>query len=250
MKKYLVALLAITAWISCIAQEKNPPDWNNIEFEVNNPSSEYYYPRLMERYVVADTSLTLDEYYHLYYGYVFQPSYKPLLRYPESDSLDNLFSHRSSISYNTFIKASKYANELVKKSPFSLRDINLLAYTLDNLDQKEAAAREMRKLQMLQQVILSTGSGLKEKSPYYIVLPSNGDDIIGLKGLTMVKSIICSADIVFIQVSDMPKDMKKYKGFYFDISQVYKRKPEYLDEVEQPKRHMEINKTRPWELKK
>ena len=70
------------------------PRYEAIWAETANPTSPYYYPTLMSRYERGDTTLTLEDFRHLYYGYPEQPGYKPLLNSPYADSLQNIFGQK------------------------------------------------------------------------------------------------------------------------------------------------------------
>ncbi|MBQ2395013.1 MAG: DUF4919 domain-containing protein, partial [Alistipes sp.] len=54
------------------------PDNDRIKAEIENPQSQYFYPNLMARYELGDTTLTLDEFHYLYYGFAYSPKYNPL----------------------------------------------------------------------------------------------------------------------------------------------------------------------------
>lgn len=250
----LAVLICVASFCTVLARQPLTKgagvDWAKVEMEVSNSISPYYYPSLMERYAVGDTSLTFDDYYHLYYGFPSQPAYKPLMPNTTSDSLLNLFSRRTSPTYDTYEKAAILATDILAREPFNLRDINVLAYVLNKLGRSEAAAREMRKITMLDKVIRSTGSGLTKESPWFIIHLSHADDMVALMNLNLAKTIVVDAEVEFLQVQFMPDELRQYKGFYFNFAEVYRRRPDYLDNVPKPKRRMEINNTRPWEIKR
>ena len=55
--------------------EFKAPDYKQIEKEIQDKKSAFYYPNLMDRFAKNDTLMTPDEFHHLYFGYVFQPKY-------------------------------------------------------------------------------------------------------------------------------------------------------------------------------
>ena len=74
MKKFLIILTALFVVLSASAKTPN----NDLIFaNINDVNSPFYYPNLMLRYKEGKP-MSDDEYHHLYYGYAFQPSYKPL----------------------------------------------------------------------------------------------------------------------------------------------------------------------------
>ena len=74
MKRFLVILSVLFTALSVSAKT---PDNDRIFAAINNVDSPLYYPNLMLRYKEGKP-MTEEEYHHLYYGYAFQPSYKPL----------------------------------------------------------------------------------------------------------------------------------------------------------------------------
>ena len=58
--------------------QQRVPDNEEILAEIIDGESPHYYPHLMERYMAGDTTLTLDDYYYLYYGFVYDDNYRPL----------------------------------------------------------------------------------------------------------------------------------------------------------------------------
>src|ERR1700754_3390543 len=74
MKK-LLTILAIFFNSSLYAQDFTPVDRTQVEKVVTDPNSENYYPKLLKRYQEFDSTLTLEHYRLLYYGFVFQEKY-------------------------------------------------------------------------------------------------------------------------------------------------------------------------------
>ena len=63
MKRILILLLAL---LPVLAMAQRVPDNEDVLAKTIDASSPYYYPRLMERYIHGDTTLTLDDYHYLY----------------------------------------------------------------------------------------------------------------------------------------------------------------------------------------
>ena len=79
--QYILITITLTLGLASVsAAEKNnfqAPDFQAIKTETLNPDSKYYYPKLIAKFHSNDTTMTLDEYRHLYYGYMFQEDYNP-----------------------------------------------------------------------------------------------------------------------------------------------------------------------------
>ena len=216
-----------------------PVDYAQIAAEVSNPTSPYYYPRLMGRYQRGDTTLTVDEFRYLYYGYPEQPGYKPLWTSPYADSLNRAFGKKTRLEAADYRRVAGFAHELLKDAPFSMRDLNVLAFAYQMLDEQEKAAVQMYKIRGIMEAIRSTGTGLSEESPWYIIYMNDAEDLLNLMGVRFTKFIVLSSTVEYAPVYNMPN--KKNKGYYFDYSEVYKRRPDYLDDLPKPKRKLEIN---------
>lgn len=216
-----------------------PPDYRKIAAEVADAASPYYYPTLMGRYERGDTTLTLQDYRHLYYGYPEQPGYKPLLASPYADSLEMAFGKKTRPEANDYRRIAGFAREILKGEPFSMRDMNVLAFAYQMLDEPEKARIQMVKIRGVLDAIRSTGTGLREESPWYVIYMRDAEDVLNLIGARFTKLIILTRSVEYAPVYNMPD--KKNKGYYFDYSEVYKRRPDYLDELPKPKRKLEVN---------
>ena len=216
-----------------------PVDYAQIAAEVSNPASSYYYPNLMGRYQRGDTTLTVTDFRYLYYGYPAQPEYKPLWTSPYADSLERAFGKKTRLEASDYRRIAGFAHEILKDAPFSMRDLNVLAFAYQMLDEQEKAAVQMYKIRGITEAIRSTGTGLSEESPWYITYMNDAEDLLNLMGVRFTKFIVLSSTVEYAPAYNMPN--KKNKGYYFDYSEVYKRRPDYLDDLPKPKRKLEIN---------
>lgn len=238
LKRFLIIILLV-APSGAFGQDFRVVNWDHIDFEVNSPTSKYYYAPLFDRYSKNDTTLTADDYFYLYYGYTTRDNYMPLLDDPNSDSLQMVFGNKKNIiDYNKIIY---FAEKITSITPFSLRDLNVLAFAFDQVGRKEEAKVTIGKVNMLAQTIESTGNGLTAKTPWYVIYNNNCEDLLGYLGYNVSRKMIVSTEVVFLQVTNLPEKLKPYRGFYFNYAQIYKRKPTYLDQFAKPKRTMEFN---------
>lgn len=100
------------------------PDMERIAAEVSDPSSKYYYPDLMRRYEANETIMGLDEYRHLYLGYVFQEDYDPYRHSEYSKMVEDQYykTKHTKAECDTIIK---YAELSLNDNPFDLRQDQL-----------------------------------------------------------------------------------------------------------------------------
>jgi hypothetical protein len=178
----------------------------------------------MLRYKDGST-MSADEYHHLYYGFAFQPEYKPLevnasmTRVQEimaRISIDNPTVH----DIDELIAAGIAAMET---DPFSPTLLNILVYAYGASGDKVREQRYSNHLNGILECIEKSGDGLKEKSPMHIIMFSHGLDYIASKNINYLKGRIISRTVEFVPF-DFPRE--KVKGYYFDYSRVYWNKPE------------------------
>ena len=221
MRRFLVTLSVLFTALSVSAKT---PDNGRIFAAINNVDSPLYYPNLMLRYREGKP-MTEEEYHHLYYGYAFQPSYKPL---EVNQSMNRVQEIMARISIDTpsvhdideLIAAGVAAME---HDPFSPTLLNILVYAYGASGDKVRELAYSDHLNGILRCIEQSGDGLKEKSPMHIIMFSHGTDLIASKGIQYRKGQIMSRTVEFVPF-DYTRN--KVKGYYFDYSRVYWNKPD------------------------
>lgn len=137
------------------------PNYENIKRDISDPSSRFYYPRLLERLAKCDTTLDLEELRCIYYGYVHQPDFEPYGHFDEQQEIRGILFGDSEPSHSDFVKVRDLAEKVIAKKPTELpmyyyRLIGSY-YTYGDSDPRTAAAR--RTLSMLLDAVYSTGDG-------------------------------------------------------------------------------------------
>ena len=221
MKRIIIILTALAAMVSASAKTPN----NDLIFaNISNVDSPLYYPNIMLRYKEGKP-MTEDEYHHLYYGYAFQPEYKPL---EANASMNRVQEIMARISIDTpsvhdideLIAAGIAAME---SDPFSPTLLNILVYAYGASGDKVRELAYSEHLNGILKCIEQSGDGLKEKSPMHIIMFAHGLDYIASKNIKYLKGRIISRTVEFVPF-DFPRE--KVKGYYFDYSRIYWNKPE------------------------
>ena len=221
MRNFVVILSAL---FMCLSASAKTPNNDLIFANINNSDSPYYYPNLMLRYKEGK-AMSESEYHHLYYGYAFQPSYKPLEVNPAMNRVQDIMA-RISIDkpsihdIDELIAAGIAAMEY---DPFSPTLLNILVYAYGASGDRVRELAYSDHLNGILRCIEQSGDGLKEKSPMHIIMFSHGTDFIASKGVGYRKGQILSRTVEFVPF-DAPRN--KVKGYYFDYSRVYWNKPE------------------------
>ena len=93
MKKLFVILLAVTvSTLTLTAQNNkvNKVDFKHVKEVIENPKNIYYYPKLLQSFQSNDTTMTVEAYRNLYYGYTFQEDYNPFRESVYSNKVEQL----------------------------------------------------------------------------------------------------------------------------------------------------------------
>lgn len=223
-------LLALTATATTAADKKIKPvkpDMDRIRQEVRDPKSKYYYPKLMAMYEANDTVMNLEDYRHLYLGYVFQEDYNPYRNNPFSKIAEDQYykSKHTKAECDTIIK---YAELSLKDDPFDLRQINFLIYALREKQKNNIANIWQYRLNHILEAIVSTGTGLDEQNAWIVINPQHEYNIINFQGYVAEAQQFAAPYYDYITIK--PKDDKTPKGLYFNIlyilQEYYRKHPD------------------------
>ena len=186
MKKSVLILAIFSCIIlSAQAQEEffDAPDFKQIERNTKEPSSSYYYPTLMKRYLQGDTKMTRDEGRYLYFGYIYQQGYEPT----DTSSYNNLLAKTlgkgafTPADYNDILQ---YSSALLLEDPFNLRALNAKLLVLAQRDDSEEYKKVSQQRRIVQDAIVSTGDGMSDNTAFYVIKVAHQFDILPFLGYT------------------------------------------------------------------
>lgn len=225
MKDILIAFVFVLNFLNVSGQntEFKAPDYNGIKSIMNDIESEYYYPKLMERYVNSDTTLSFQDFRVLYYGFLFTDAYSP---YGQSDYLDsiNFIANKDTLLEDDYRSIIKYERLVLKEYPFNLRDLNALAYSYFQIGDTLSMLFTDFKINMIINTILYTGDGKKEKTAWHVISVSHEYDILGLLGFQFGGSqSLTNKGCDYLEVQENEYDIK---GFYFDVNKILDKEAE------------------------
>lgn len=222
MKKLSLILLLIISSFSLSAQYDGPfaPNYKEIETNIKSSNSEYFYNNLMERYLSGDTTLTIYQQRHLYYGYVFHENYNPVDNSEYNQLLSDVLS-KQHLSNEDFTNIEKYAGRLLQEDPFNMRALNAQLLVYAQRDEAAPYRSVATKRNIIERAITSSGDGMSKKSSYYVIRVAHEYDILGFLGYKyggsekIEKGCKCNS----LTVKQNPFGVEK---IYFDISPVLK----------------------------
>ncbi|MDR2816177.1 MAG: DUF4919 domain-containing protein [Proteiniphilum sp.] len=179
---FIFTLIASVA-LSAHAQDEffSAPDFAQIERNVKEPASTYYYPKLMKKYMAGDEKMTLEEGRHLYFGFIYQPQYMPI----DTSSYNNRLAEALSIKSFTpddYARILEYSNALLLEDPFNLRALNAILLVYAQQNNTEEYKRVAQQRRVVQNAIVGTGDGMSDKTPFYVIKVAHEYDILPFLG--------------------------------------------------------------------
>ena len=223
------------------------PDEDDIIHQTLSTTSPYYYTNLLLKYRNGSEPLTDEEYYYLYYGFLYQEAYRP---FTENKALDAMLAIMSGIdperpTVGQLESLIERGIEAMECDPFCPKVLNMLAYAYGALDDPKREQLYFDHLNGILRAIESSGTGRKEESPWHILMFSHAYDLLASKGYRYSEARIISRSVEYISLTQ--KNADKIKGFYFDYSRVYRNKPD--DVTFKRDRTWQFNNLKPQEYK-
>lgn len=204
--------------------QQRVPDNEEILAEIIDGESSHYYPHLMERYMAGDTTLTLDDYYYLYYGFVYDDNYRPLEPDPgEHDVLAILATTEYPDSLQ-LVQIVEAGNRIMVRDPFSPSNLNFLTFAYGKLGDRVNERINYDRMNKVMVTIAASGSGTKESSPWHVLTFQHAADFTAWRGGEIIRRQVRSRSVEYVQLR--VKDEDGNKGYFFDFSRVYMKRPE------------------------
>lgn len=217
MKAYLFFFSLFAIFQTAFSQELTfkAPNYEEIKKNIENKSSAYYYPKLLERYTVNDSLLNKEEYLHLYYGYVFDSKYSAYFRSPDEDKLNEYYKS-DTIEPKDYDKIIKLTQHSLSLFPFDLRMINFLAYIYHLKGEESISKAWSTKYQNIMETIMSTGDGKTCETGFHVISVSHEYALINTFQLEVTsQSLIKNCDYLAFE-----KGKYKIDGIYFSIEKI------------------------------
>lgn len=215
MKK-IIGLILLFNCFSIFSQEfkYEAPDYKKIESAIKNEKSPLYYSKLKTKFESADSTMTLEEKRHHYYGYTFQKEYAPYSISKHSEKL-SVFQKKDTLTKKEYDKALNLCDLVLLENPFDLRTRNFKSYCLDKLTLTKELENNVKKTHFVLETILSSGNGVTKETAFYVINPSDEYALLNALGFEFGgnQSLIEHYDLLSLKENEY-----KITGFYFDIS--------------------------------
>lgn len=225
MKKIIFAIASIiiasSAAMHMAAQNSklnvHKVDFEHIEQVINNSNSIYFYPKLLKSFMSAsDTTMSIEAYRNLYYGYTYQEDYNPFRESRYSNVVEKLY-YKEPHTRAECDSIELYAEKSLKDNIFDMNQMKYYIYVLKEKKKHARAAMLQFKLDRLIATIMSSGKGTKEE-PWVVIAPEHEYNIINFLGYVATAHEEVGDGIEYITVK--PKEGKSTQGFYFDVNRM------------------------------
>lgn len=211
-------LLIITIGAFSQTEEFSKPDYTQIEKNVGDKKSPLYFDTLFERYKKADSTMTIEEKRHLYYGYSYQKNYSPYSISESQEDLNNILRKQDS-DKKTFEKLIKISTKVLEDFPFSIRIKEYRIYAYKQLGKyKEARAEEIQ-ASIIIDAILSTGDGTTQENSFFVINTTNEYEILDIMGFRFGgEQELIDHKYDYLTLAENSYNIK---GFYFDVTRLF-----------------------------
>jgi hypothetical protein len=215
MRLFLCILLGLQ--ITLATGQKKPfekPDYAKIEKSIAVENAQFYYPELLKKYVAGDSSLTLEEKRHLYYGYIFQPGYSP---YDQSNFADSVRARlrKKPLSKTNLADVVIFCDSALKENPFDLVSLNYLLYCTEELGDDAAFQGGLNRMKCIVDAIMSSGDGKTKSNAFFVINTADEYSLLDILGFEYggKQNLIDHYDYLTLEKND-----QNLKGLYFDIT--------------------------------
>lgn len=226
MRKILLSLIFIFSFLSAFAQEEEAPDYKLIRSQIQNAKGPNYYPTLMRRYLANDTTLSMEQYRALYYGYVLQEDFVPyqVEKKPLLDMRKSLIESKGNAKFCP--QAIQVAQEVLEDNPFDLMAISTISFAYLQLRDTVSYHLWNDRQTSLLDAITSSGDGASQESAIHVIDIEHEYEVLKRLGLTVDVDSLCNDQVEYLKVKENAEDIP---GIFFNFGacrSVYKRKYE------------------------
>lgn len=203
------------------------PDLEAIRVATLDPANPMYFPKLMKKFNCNDTTMTADEFRHLYLGYMFQEDYDPYRESPYS-SVTDAYRNKTSHTKEEIDTIRKYAELTLLDNPFDLRQMSFLVHVLKERRKDMSAKIWEYRLEHLLGAIKSTGTGENEENAWFVIYPAHEYDMVQLMGYHAVDADFIEPGFDYLIVEPEEETARRLRdkvqpGFYFDVRQIHQQ---------------------------
>lgn len=236
MKRYifpaimlLITAIAVQAQTNFDKIKREKPNFTEIRRAINDRTSDYYYPRLMQEFEKNDTVMKLDKYRYLYLGYALQEDYNPY-RSSNKSIEESLNVNRARLTPAECDEIIANARAALADNPFDLQQMSFLIQALRQKRQDSLADIWQYKFNYILMAIVSTGTGLDQDNAWFVIEPQHEYILLNSMGYIVTNHLFDDPYYEYLTVVNKAGDSAG--GYYFNIhhllEEYYRKYPEEL----------------------
>ena len=206
-----IIFLFLSVVCSANGQKVSGVDFDVIKQNISNPASPFHYPGLLKKFQAADTTLTADDYTHLYYGQVFQDTYSPYSA--DDDDFLKVYNNQQ------YQEAIPLGETVLAQHPLSLKVLFKLLVCYDALGNKVLARSYARRYFSLSRAIVASGDGKSHETAYVVTAVPDEYQVVRDLELQPAgrQSLIGQTDVLTVKAENAKDDAPS--RLYFNVSQ-------------------------------
>ena len=213
MKIIFITLITILA-LNLSAQKIGTVDFDEIKLLTQDSLSETYYPKLIERFMSFDSTLTENDYKLLYYGNIFTESYNP---YGTSNTEREFLELYNKQEYT---KALPLGMKVLEENPINTTILFKMYVIYYQLDDKENLSKYALLYYGLLSEIYYSGDGQTCETAMVVIKVSDEYEIIAELQLNVeMQSLVGDCDLMEFEIES--QNDEKYKvpieKLYFNV---------------------------------
>lgn len=206
------------------AQGEAAPDYTKIRQITTDSKDPSYYPVLMQKFIDCDTTLTLEDYRNLYYGFALREDYIPYQR----ENKEILAIRRKLIADTCNVdlcpKAIKISKEALSDNPFDLIALSIIPVCYLQIGDTTNYHLWNDKLHGILDAINSSGNGESAETAIHVINIQHEYEIFNRLNLELDQVEVVNAQTEFIRAKE---NTDSIKGVYFNFgvcSNLYRKK--------------------------
>lgn len=226
MRKILFFICCTFVCQWAMAQEVDAPDFVQLRQAISNNKSHLYYPRLMERYEKCDSTLSLEDYRALYYGFALREDFVPYQM--EKQQLFDIRRKMRQPKADAAVmnEAISITNEILEDNPFDIPAIAVKSIAYLQLGDTLNYNLWRMKQEGILDAITSSGDGDTAESAIYVISVEHEYEVLNRMGLVLESDKTISNKVEYLKVKENPENIE---GLYFNFEacrSIYKQKYE------------------------
>ncbi len=184
---FRIFILLFFLFLGVNAQEKkfNKPNYKRINKLTSKKKSDFYYPKLMKRYLESDRNMTIEEKRSLYYGFVFRKNYKPYAASKYKPIISKLLKKPklSKIDLNELLRQTDLH---LYQHPFDVEILRVRVYVYKQLRNKINALKSRNQIKIIKDILLSSGDGKTKKTAFHVINTNHEHELLKMLGYQQV----------------------------------------------------------------